>query len=117
MSSIAHDFGFLNFETILNHPKNAELKKNRANPQVLFPGDEVFIPDKNSNMWERAEPLRFTRDRTTDELCDGRGFPIAASALVMQNRESRLRSCVGRGPRRAVAVVRNDSLFARHGVH
>jgi Putative peptidoglycan binding domain len=48
MSSIAHDFGFMSFETILNHPQNAELKAARNNPHVLLPGDVVFIPDKTA---------------------------------------------------------------------
>lgn len=44
LTSIAADNGFLNFETVWNDPNNAELKKLR-DPHVLFPGDEVFIPD------------------------------------------------------------------------
>jgi N-acetylmuramoyl-L-alanine amidase len=46
MASIASAFGFLNFETLWNDPENAELKKLRRDPQVLFPGDVVVIPDK-----------------------------------------------------------------------
>jgi hypothetical protein len=45
ISGIARENGFLNFNTILDHPKNAALKARR-DPHVLFPGDEVFIPDK-----------------------------------------------------------------------
>jgi len=48
MASIAHDFGFFSFDTLWNHPGNAELKKRRDNPLVLSPGDVVFIPDKTS---------------------------------------------------------------------
>ncbi len=43
---IARRFGFLNFLTIWNHPRNAALKKLRKNPNVLFPGDSLFVPDK-----------------------------------------------------------------------
>ncbi|HEY6946597.1 MAG TPA: peptidoglycan-binding domain-containing protein, partial [Candidatus Acidoferrum sp.] len=31
---------------VWDHPENADLKKLRKNPNILFPGDQVFIPDK-----------------------------------------------------------------------
>lgn len=46
LASIAQDFDFLDWHTIYDHPKNAEFKKRRPNPNVLLPGDQVFIPDK-----------------------------------------------------------------------
>ena len=46
LSGIAEQFGFQSIDTIWNHPNNAELKKLRKDPHILFPGDQVFIPDK-----------------------------------------------------------------------
>ena len=45
---IAHRYGFLNFLTIWDHAPNAELKKRRKNPNVLFPGDTLVVPDKEA---------------------------------------------------------------------
>ena len=45
LSKIAKDNGFTDYTIIWDHPNNADLKKKRQNPNVLFPGDEVFIPD------------------------------------------------------------------------
>ena len=44
ISSIAVDYGFFP-ATIWNHDNNAELRELR-DPNVLHPGDEVFIPDR-----------------------------------------------------------------------
>ncbi len=42
--SIAKKSGFF-WETIWNRPENASVKGKRKDPNVLFPGDEVFVPD------------------------------------------------------------------------
>jgi len=42
--SIAKQNGFF-WETVWNHPENAALKAKRKDPNILFPGDEVFVPD------------------------------------------------------------------------
>ena len=42
--SIAKKNGFF-WETVWNHPKNGGLKAKRKDPNILFPGDEVFVPD------------------------------------------------------------------------
>ncbi len=44
ITTIACKYGFTP-ETIYNHSNNAGLKRERPNPHVLFPGDQIFIPD------------------------------------------------------------------------
>src|SRR5215471_3729102 len=46
LSGIAEKYGFRNYEVIWNHGNNADLKKKRINPNVLYPGDVLYIPDK-----------------------------------------------------------------------
>src|SRR3979490_2695044 len=46
VSRIAKQFGFADYRTIWDHPNNAALKDLRKNPNVLAPGDQLFIPDK-----------------------------------------------------------------------
>ncbi len=56
ISSIAHDHGLF-WQTIWNHPENHELKQKRDDPNVLFPGDVVFVPDKEAKVESRAGRL------------------------------------------------------------
>ena len=46
LSSIANQYGFTDYNVIWNDPNNADLKQSRVNPNVLQPGDNVYIPDK-----------------------------------------------------------------------
>jgi hypothetical protein len=41
--SIAQDSGHF-ADTIWNHANNAEIKAKRKNPNILFPGDDIFVP-------------------------------------------------------------------------
>ncbi|MGH9455710.1 MAG: peptidoglycan-binding protein [Terriglobia bacterium] len=45
ISSISFNEGFF-WETIWNHPQNASVQQLRKDPNILFPGDVVFVPDK-----------------------------------------------------------------------
>ena len=42
---IARDHRFYDWESIWNHPENSSLKQQRTDPNLLMPGDRVFIPD------------------------------------------------------------------------
>jgi len=46
VSKIAADKGFTDFKTIWDHPNNQSLKQLRTTPNVLAPGDKLFIPEK-----------------------------------------------------------------------
>jgi hypothetical protein len=46
LAKIAAQYGFRNYSTIWDHPNNAALKEQRENPNVLMPGDTVYIPNK-----------------------------------------------------------------------
>lgn len=46
IAKLAANAGFLTPDAIWSHPENAELRKARPSPQILAPGDIVFIPDR-----------------------------------------------------------------------
>jgi N-acetylmuramoyl-L-alanine amidase len=70
LSSIAKDNGFTDYTIIWNHPKNAVLKNKRQNPNILLPGDEIFIPDMEEKQESGATDKKhtFKVDKTTLKL-------------------------------------------------
>jgi hypothetical protein len=68
LPSIADQFGFFTYETIWNHPQNADLKKRRGNPNVLLPGDQLFIPDKEIKSYSKPTNQRHTFQVKTTPL-------------------------------------------------
>jgi hypothetical protein len=45
IASIAYERGLL-WKTIWDYPQNAKLKEKRKDPNILYEGDIVFVPDK-----------------------------------------------------------------------
>ena len=58
LSSIARRFGFADYRTIYDHPRNADLRASRPNPNVLFPGDVLFVPEKEPRVETRPTDAR-----------------------------------------------------------
>jgi len=48
LSSIAAKYGFRQWQTVYNAPENADFRQLRPNPNVIYPGDEIVIPDKEA---------------------------------------------------------------------
>lgn len=45
LSSIARRFGFKSYHKIYHHPNNSAFREKRPNPNIIYPGDFLFIPD------------------------------------------------------------------------
>src|SRR5882672_4091904 len=58
LSSIAKKYGFVSWRTIYDHPRNADFRRKRPNPNHLYPGDEIFIPDRELKRLDRATEQR-----------------------------------------------------------
>ena len=57
-SSLAHRYGFESYRTIYDHAENEELKKQRLNPNILYPHDVVFVPDNELKEYDAATEQR-----------------------------------------------------------
>jgi|HubBroStandDraft_4_1064222.scaffolds.fasta_scaffold03438_3 hypothetical protein len=70
LSKIAKDNGFTDYTVIWDHPNNSDLKKQRQNPNILLPGDQLFIPDMEQKQESGATDKKhtFTVDKKTLKL-------------------------------------------------
>jgi hypothetical protein len=59
LAKIAESYGFVNSKIIWDDPNNAALKSKRPNPNVLYPGDILYIPDKGDKTEDRATDNRW----------------------------------------------------------
>jgi N-acetylmuramoyl-L-alanine amidase len=47
LAKIARNHGFSSWLVIWDDPNNAELRRKRKNPNILYPGDVLFIPEQD----------------------------------------------------------------------
>ena len=69
VASLAYKNGLF-WETVWNHPKNENLRKLREDHNILFPGDEVFIPPlriKEVNV-STGKPVKFRKKGVPEKL-------------------------------------------------
>jgi hypothetical protein len=89
LMQIARKYGFTDQRTIWEHPRNTSLRQKRDSPNVLNPGDQVFIPDRE--LREEARPtdqrhrfkLTLPRLKLRIVLQDMYERPIAAAPCVL----------------------------------
>lgn len=88
LSRIARRYGVKDWRTVWHAPENAELRRKRKNPNILFPGDTVVVPDAGGERKDLAcgsgRAHSFVAKRATRRvrltLLDGDGGPLARAA-------------------------------------
>jgi N-acetylmuramoyl-L-alanine amidase len=91
---IAAENGFSDCNPIWDHPENAELKEHRQNPNVLYPGDRLFIPDMETKEESASteQRHRFRYDGASLQLrlriMDFDGKPLANTACRLHIHET-----------------------------
>lgn len=58
LSSIAYHYMLPDWHIIYDHPQNAEFKAKRPNPNLIYPGDELYIPDPTGREETHPTDLR-----------------------------------------------------------
>lgn len=80
INSIAAQYGFF-WNTVWNHANNAALRAKRKDPNVLMPGDVVYVPDKQPKKESAA----------TDQVHKYRlkGIPVPLKLRLLENGQPR----------------------------
>src|ERR1700693_182322 len=83
LATIARKHRFADWRTIYCHPQNAAFRDKRPNPNLIYPGDEIYIPDLDSG--ERSAVteqkheyvLRWRPTTIRIDIEDDKGVPFA----------------------------------------
>lgn len=90
LSRIAKSYGLPSWKTIYNHPNNADFRQLRPNPNIIYPGDRLFIPEirpKTENCsTDQVHPFRVVLDKTWLRIVtkDWEFKPIAGQKYVLE---------------------------------
>ncbi len=84
LSSLAEQYGFPDWRTIWNDAANTDLRQKRPDPNLLYPGDVVSIPDP-----ERREESAGTEQRHRFRTC---GDGTVLRLIVKDDRDEPLAS-------------------------
>jgi hypothetical protein len=94
MASIAVEHGF-RWQTLWDLPENAGLKNTRKDPYVLFPGDQVFIPEPRIKQQSSATDkrhrfrLKGVPERLRIVVTDEHDQPMANLPYVLEIEEKK----------------------------
>jgi N-acetylmuramoyl-L-alanine amidase len=89
LSSIAAQYGFRDYRTIYEDALNADFRRLRPDPNLIYPGDTVVIPDKQqrTESCSTEKKHRFVLNRSLRKLrlrmLDSEGNAIANAAYVL----------------------------------
>jgi N-acetylmuramoyl-L-alanine amidase len=89
LSSLAADSGLESWKKIYNHANNSDFRQQRPDPNVIYPGDIVFVPDKEIKEVPAASEVRhrfrYLRDFTLVRLrlTDNAGKPFSGKRFKL----------------------------------
>lgn len=118
---IAQQYGFADWRPIYEHADNTEFRQLRSNPNVIFPGDQIHIPDPAPKQLSLATAkqhkievkrpkimLRIALHDELDEPLAGKEFALAFGETIYEgttNGDGILEQKIGAGEERGQLTV------------
>lgn len=90
LTTISKRYGFHDYRTVYEHPDNAELRRQRPNPNILHPGDVVAIPERKVKTVSiatgkvHAFQVVVPKKELRLQLKDHEGQPLANEPYVLE---------------------------------
>ena len=90
LAKIARMYGFREWKPIYEHGNNADFRKKRPNPNVIFPGDVLWVPEKTESerdaLTGKRHTFRVPASKRTLRLrfLDAEGQPVANQEAVLE---------------------------------
>ena len=101
LSSIAYEHGFADWQTIYNHEKNKAFRRQCPDPNIIYPGLDLFIPELTPKVESRGTgQLHVFRKKVTPVLLrivllDEDHRPMAGAAYQLKVAESSVEGRTG----------------------
>ena len=101
LASIAESHGFPDYGGIYNHPNNADFRRSRLNPNIVYPGDTLYIPDLETQVYDRPTDRKhcFLVKKAKVQLrvvvLDLNGDPCAGASYLLQLNEGDISGVTG----------------------
>jgi N-acetylmuramoyl-L-alanine amidase len=90
LASIARTYHSWDWRTIYNHANNSDFRQKRTNPNVIYPGDRIYIPDLNpvskDAVTDTKHRYKLKWQPTSIWICleDGKGTPFASKKYRLE---------------------------------
>lgn len=92
LAKIAKKHGLSGWEKIYDHEQNKEFKAKRPNPNIIYPGDKIFIPDKDPREENCRTEVKHTFRLKTEkvkinlEMTDPAGEPLSMAKYELKTK-------------------------------
>ena len=101
LTKIARQYKYASWKKIYEHPNNADFRALRDNPDIIFPGDQIIIPDiEPKKISARAGRthifcLKKAKETLRLNIGAGLGIPLEGARAVLNAGDQKVEALLG----------------------
>lgn len=84
LTVIARRFGLASWRELYNHPRNADFKRKRPNPNLIHPGDKLYVPGDDGSVSPGVSSKPEVIDLETTTIYGESGAPDHDDEKILQ---------------------------------